>query len=134
MAQSNILGQVLIHALGAASQQAVELAKIKGSTAYIKLIRSLREIMLSLIGMSACLVFAACSLVIFHVMVLLYAPLSLIVRIWITSIALCIYLSVALIYFSWLYSERQWFRKFKGDEILCEIRGVRSLVGGFFLT
>ena len=117
----NSLGHILAQALNGASHETMQLAKIRGSMVYLKVIKAFREMTFNMIAMAACLMLAASSLVIFHVMVLLYAPYSLTARIWFTSVAFVIYLSLSLITFFRLYSERRWLKAFKGDDLLCDV-------------
>ncbi|MBP9855336.1 MAG: hypothetical protein KBD53_10770 [Candidatus Omnitrophica bacterium] len=112
---------MLCQTLGLTSRRTLELAKIKGSAVYIKLVQSIREIMLTAIGIIACLTLAVSSVVILHVMILIYAPFSLTTRLWITSIAVMIYMMGTLICFLNLFSERRWLRMFRGNEILLDV-------------
>jgi hypothetical protein len=79
---------------------------------YLKSIKTFRLLFVSLLGIGISLVFLLTSLVLFHVSLFLYTPLSPLIKMGIGFFFAAVYFGIAFLIFSKIFSESRWLEIF----------------------
>ncbi len=92
--------------------------KTKMAILYVKAIKVLRLLFISFLGVGACLVFLLVGIVLFHVSIILYAPWSDTVKMWLTLAFASLYVFGSLGLCMYVFSQDHWVKMFNAKDIV----------------
>ena len=95
-----------------------EVAHLKMAMLYLKTIKTCRFLFLSFLGIGVCLVFLLTSLVLFNVSLFMYAPYTDSAKMWLGFCFAAVYLSIAGVAFTYVFSQSKWVEIFNAGNIL----------------
>ncbi len=96
----------------------LELTRLKMSLMYLRFIKTFRLLFFSVLGMAASMIFLLAGLILFHVSLFVYAPWSMIVKLWVGLAFSVAYLTVTLVIFYQIFSSNHWSKIFHADNII----------------
>ncbi len=99
-----------------------DMAHLRIKLAYLKFVKTSRMLFVSFLGIGVCLVFLMSSLLIFHVVLFCYAPLTNEAKMWIGLLSAIVYLAIALKAFSYVFAESKWLEIFNTENILKDLQ------------
>ena len=100
----------------------MELTRLKMSLMYVRTIKTLRLLFMSLLGMGVCLILLLVGLILFHVSLFMYAPWSMETKMLVGFLLSAIYLLATLVLFSKIFAADKWLEIFHAKGILAHIK------------
>ena len=111
----------LIKGFNPYQKTSVDLTKLKISIWYLQSIKTLRLLFISLLGAGVCLILLMSSIIIFHLLIVLYAPWGTQVKVGVNLLCAVIYILIAVNLFSCIFSEDKWLKIFNAHALMKEL-------------
>jgi len=96
----------------------LELTKLKFFLTYVRLVKTLRLLFMSLLSMGVCLVFLLTAIILLHVSLFLYAPWDRETKMVVGLTCSIFYLLATLVVFYQAFASDKWLRIFHADGIM----------------
>ena len=109
-----------------ASNQSMEITKLKITKLYVQSIGSLRLLFITLFGMGVCLVFLLSGIVLLHTVIFIYMPWDVQTKIWVSLFFAAIYFIIAIAAFTYVFSQMNWLKMFHAEKILEQLKEQSS--------
>jgi pilus assembly protein TadC len=100
----------------------MELTRLKVSLMYVRTIKTLRLLFMSLFSMGVCLVLLLVGLVLFYVSLFLYAPWSMETKMLVGFLSSAIYLLASFVLFSKIFAADKWLAIFHAESIIDRLK------------
>jgi len=93
----------------------IEMARLKISLMYVRSIKTLRLLFMSLLSMGICLILLLAGIILFHVSLFLYAPWSVETKMLVGILSSAIYWLLSVALFSKIFSADKWLEIFHAE-------------------
>lgn len=112
--------------LGQYKDNTVEAAKLQSYIVYLKSIRTMRLLFISILGIGFCLLLLVSGIFLFHLSLLLYGPWSNNTKMIITLVSAAIYIGGSIGVFIYIFSQKKWMEIFNADDIVEKVKEKTS--------
>jgi hypothetical protein len=112
-----------VKGLQASQGNHMELTRLKMSLLYVRTVRTLRLLFMSLLSMGICLILLLAGLILFYVSLFLYAPWSAETKMLVGFFSSAIYLLGSFALFSKIFASDKWLEIFNAEGIIAHLNG-----------
>lgn len=122
---NKILAAVIGMIVDSFVRPALELSRVRAALKDVEVLRSVRRTILTLCGLTACIVLMAGGVILIPLALCLFMPWNPTTRLWVALGVAAVYVAIPIVIAGIALSERRWMRFFHVDELVQDVVAKR---------